>query len=252
VLLRIHRRPTIAPRALGARQLLWRGFLRFCAFRGFAQRHASAGAWLIRAFPQGSRLPICTASARRSPVAPLTKRRLTPRSSGAPTAGHQARVGGTVYIFTAPGLAPCRRRPLSSNVRPQNQLLSITMELNQVTVPAQDVEASVEFYRGLGLRLIVSAFPHYARFECPEGGSTFSLQQTTQRTAPSDVVVYFEVENLDSRVVQLQASGFVFTQEPKDESWLWREARLQDPSGNTVCLYWAGQNRRYPPWRAQE
>ena len=42
---------------------------------------------------------------------------LTPRSSGAPTAGHQARSGGTRYIFTRPGLASCRRRPLSSNVR---------------------------------------------------------------------------------------------------------------------------------------
>ena len=43
---------------------------------------------------------------------------LTPRSSGAPTAGHQARAGGTRYIFTGPCLASCRRRPLSSNVRP--------------------------------------------------------------------------------------------------------------------------------------
>jgi hypothetical protein len=49
----------------------------------------------------------------------LRQRGLTPRSSGAPTAGHQARAGGTRYIFTSPGLATCRRRPLSSNVRPQ-------------------------------------------------------------------------------------------------------------------------------------
>ena len=42
---------------------------------------------------------------------------LTPRSNGAPTAGHQARSGGTRYIFTSPRLASCRRRPLSSNVR---------------------------------------------------------------------------------------------------------------------------------------
>ncbi len=48
------------------------------------------------------------------------ERRLTPRSSGAPTAGHQARSGGTRYIFASPGLASCRRRPLSSNVRPRN------------------------------------------------------------------------------------------------------------------------------------
>ena len=44
-------------------------------------------------------------------------RRLTPRSKGAPTAGHQGPVRGTVYIFSARALAPCRWRPLSSNVR---------------------------------------------------------------------------------------------------------------------------------------
>jgi hypothetical protein len=32
----------------------------------------------------------------------------------------QARACGTPYIFTGPGLASCRRHPLSSNVRPQN------------------------------------------------------------------------------------------------------------------------------------
>ena len=42
---------------------------------------------------------------------------LTPRSKGAPTACHQARSGGTRYIFASPGLASCRWRPLSSNVR---------------------------------------------------------------------------------------------------------------------------------------
>ena len=45
---------------------------------------------------------------------------LTPRSSGAPTAGHQARSGGAQYIFASPGVASCRRRPLSSNVRQRN------------------------------------------------------------------------------------------------------------------------------------
>ena len=44
---------------------------------------------------------------------------LTPRSTGAPTAGHQALAGGTRYIFTSPGLASCRRRPVTSNVRPR-------------------------------------------------------------------------------------------------------------------------------------
>ena len=126
------------------------------------------------------------------------------------------------------------------------------MQLNQVTLPAHDVEKSVVFFCGMGLRLIVSALPRYARLECPDGGSTFSLHQVMERPAPSDVVVYFECEDLDSQVRHLQARGYDFTREPKDEKWLWREARLLDPSGNIICLYWAGENRRYPPWRVNQ
>jgi catechol 2,3-dioxygenase-like lactoylglutathione lyase family enzyme len=126
------------------------------------------------------------------------------------------------------------------------------MQLNQVTLPAVDVEESIKFYRGLGLRLIVNALPRYARFECPDGGSTFSLHQVSRRPEPSDVVVYFECEDLDSKVKQLHEAGYAFSQEPKEEVWLWREARLLDPSGNVICLYWAGENRRNPPWRVSQ
>ena len=126
------------------------------------------------------------------------------------------------------------------------------MQLNQVTLPAVDVETSVEFYRGLGLRLIVRALPRYARFECPDGGSTFSLHQVSKRSDPSDAVVYFECEDLDAKVLHLQANGYAFSQEPKNENWLWREACLSDPSGNVICLFWAGENRRSPPWRVLE
>ncbi len=44
------------------------------------------------------------------------------------------------------------------------------MNLNQVTLPATDVERSAAFYRKLGFTQIVSNLPHYVRFECPEGG----------------------------------------------------------------------------------
>lgn len=123
------------------------------------------------------------------------------------------------------------------------------MKLNQVTLPALDVAKSVAFYQGLGLRLIVNALPRYARFECPDGGATFSLHHVERLAEPSATVVYFECEDLDSKVRDLQAHGYTFTQAPKDEAWLWREARLLDPSGNVICLYFAGENRRYPPWR---
>ena len=122
------------------------------------------------------------------------------------------------------------------------------MNLNQVTVPSVDVAASVAFYKGLGLQLIVDSL-HYARFACPLGGATFSVHLVAELPHPSLSVTYFEIEDLDSRVVDLQRTGVVFTQAPRDEPWLWREARLVDPSGNVICLYWAGANRLNPPWR---
>jgi catechol 2,3-dioxygenase-like lactoylglutathione lyase family enzyme len=126
------------------------------------------------------------------------------------------------------------------------------MQLNQVTVPALDIEKSIDFYRGLGLHLIVKALPHYARFECADGGSTFSLHQVDSVASDSGVVVYFECADLDVKVQGLQEQGYVFSQLPKDERWLWHEARLTDPSNNLICLYWAGENRRFPPWRLSE
>lgn len=122
------------------------------------------------------------------------------------------------------------------------------MNLNQVTVPALNVAASVDFYRRLGLELIVSS-PDYARFLCPTGESSFSVHFVGELLSQSQTIVYFEVEALDEKVKELQRDGFVFSQEPQDERWLWREARIADPSGNVICLYRAGTNRLNPPWR---
>jgi len=122
------------------------------------------------------------------------------------------------------------------------------VNLNQVTLPAVDLAASVAFYRTLGFRLIVDT-PHYARFECADGGATFSLHVVNAMPADSGILVYFEHEALDELVAELKGKGVVFTQEPADQRWLWREARLRDPAGNALCLYWAGENRRNPPWR---
>ena len=121
------------------------------------------------------------------------------------------------------------------------------MRLNQVTVTVADVEAAIAFYRALGLKLIVKS-PHYARFECPEGESTFSIHLGEVPAAPS-TVVYFENEQLDAVVKSLKHAGIEFDAEPADQRWLWREARLRDPSGNPICLFHAGENRLNPPWR---
>lgn len=123
------------------------------------------------------------------------------------------------------------------------------MNLNQVTLPVTDFERTVEFYRDMGFTLIVHSPPRYARFECPVGDATFSLHSVDPPAKASGVVVYFECADLDTRVEHLLAAGFAFTQLPTDEPWLWREARMTDPSGNVICLFRAGENRRNPPWR---
>jgi catechol 2,3-dioxygenase-like lactoylglutathione lyase family enzyme len=126
------------------------------------------------------------------------------------------------------------------------------MRLNQVTAAASDLEASIEFYRLLGLRLIVKS-PHYARFELPQGEATFSLHVADgpipRENAPQ---LYFEVADVDVEVRRLRSAGLEFESGPTHQRWLWTEAWLRDPAGNAICIYHAGENRRYPPWRIAE
>jgi hydroxymethylpyrimidine/phosphomethylpyrimidine kinase len=119
--------------------------------------------------------------------------------------------------------------------------------LNQITLPCRDYGASVNFYVELGLKQIVDSPSNgYGRFEAPNG-VTLSIHASDDTTGGA--VVYFESRRLDAWVSDLASDGFAFDQMPQDESWGWREARLVDPSGNIICLYQAGENRRYPAWR---
>lgn len=124
------------------------------------------------------------------------------------------------------------------------------MNLNQVTIPVNDMAAAVAFYLKLGFTQIVDT-PHYARFVCPEGGATFSLALEAGEFH-NGAVIYFEYQELDDWCAALLKKGVVFEQLPQDQSYLWREAVLKDPSGNKIKLYWAGDNRVNPPWRVNK
>ena len=126
------------------------------------------------------------------------------------------------------------------------------MNLNQVTVPSLDVEKAIQFYTTLGLKLIVKALPHYARFELPKGDATFSLHLVEKLSEGEGIYVYFESDRLDTWVKELQSKGIEFDELPEDRRWLWREARLKDPDGNMLILYYAGENRKNPPWRLKD
>lgn len=124
------------------------------------------------------------------------------------------------------------------------------MNLNQVTLPVIDMDEAANFYLTLGFTQIVDT-PHYARFECPIGGPTFSLSLEDGEFR-NGAIIYFEHEELDKWVSDLKQKGIRFLQDPQDESYLWREAVLDDPSGNRIKLYWAGENRLNPPWRVNK
>ena len=126
------------------------------------------------------------------------------------------------------------------------------MNLNQVTVPSLDLEKSIPFYQKLGLKLIVKALPHYARFECPDGDSTFSIHKVEELPKGDGIYIYFECNDLDAQVGELRANGIEFQESPSDRPWLWREARLKDIDNNKLILFYGGEQRKNPPWRISQ
>ena len=121
--------------------------------------------------------------------------------------------------------------------------------MNQITLAVRDFEEGVSFLSTIGLRQIVhNSEGHYARFELPSGSATFSIHES--KTAnPGDATIYFEVDDVHRRYRELLAAGINFDSPPTDQDWRWCEAHFCDPTGNRFCLYHAGLDRRFPPWR---
>ena len=148
-------------------------------------------------------------------------------------------------LMDAPGLGAGHGPMGQQSVR--NDGLFTGPAVNQITLPASDYAASVAFYKQLGLTLIVDSPDNgYARFEAANG---VTLSIHVGDGAVGGATTYLESGALDAWVAYLARRGVRFEQMPRDESWGWREARLSDPAGNRLCLYQAGEYRRYPPWR---
>ena len=128
----------------------------------------------------------------------------------------------------------------------------MTLRLNQVTLAAKDMAASVLFYEKLGLTLIVDSAPRYVRFEFPDDGqgtqATLSLHaaQTDFTRSPDAPLIYFEVDDVQAFLAEKDLTPLTT---PEMKSYLWFEADIEDPSGNRIRLFTAGKNRRFPPWR---
>jgi hydroxymethylpyrimidine/phosphomethylpyrimidine kinase len=158
----------------------------------------------------------------------------------------RARLFVRMALYEAPGLGQGHGPLGHMRVR---QDVGMGLRLNQVTVTGKDYAKMVAFYTKLGLTQIVDSPENlYARFET-DGGTTFSIQCDPEAEIGETIAVYFECDDLDERVDKLARAGMAFEHGPRNQPWMWREARLRDPSGNTVFLYKAGEARRFPPWR---
>lgn len=122
------------------------------------------------------------------------------------------------------------------------------MNLNQVTIPSSNVPRAIDFYKTLGLKLIVHTHDQYARFETPEGDATLSIHFSSEILKEGGIYIYFEVPSVSKKVRELKAKGIIFETEATAQTWLWTEARLKDLDGNQIIIYHAGENRKNPPW----
>ena len=122
------------------------------------------------------------------------------------------------------------------------------MDLNQVTIGSTDLRRSEAFYRALGLELIVKD-EHYLDSPARTATARSSVDLVDAVADTEAVTVYFEDPDPDALVERLERSGFAVELRPTDMPWLWREARFATRIGRRLCLFRAGENRLYPPWR---
>ncbi len=123
------------------------------------------------------------------------------------------------------------------------------LSLNQVTFSVTNIDRSYNFYKELGLFPIVKS-DHYARFIVPGNEATLSIHVSEK--VRSTTTIYFEVNDVYEVYNELIEKGFDFRESPADQRWQWREAYLEDPDGNQICIYHAGEIRMNPEWRLDE
>jgi hydroxymethylpyrimidine/phosphomethylpyrimidine kinase len=157
----------------------------------------------------------------------------------------RARLFVRLAILDAPRLGKGHGPMGQQAVRLDVPLDPVTPTLNQIVLPTHNLELSEVFYQRLGFRQIVRLDPGYARFE-NKSGMTLSVEIAEELGfAP---VLCIECDDLDERVEMMTRHG-VEVSPAEDKDWGWREARFADPAGNPICLYQAGEKRRFPSWR---
>jgi catechol 2,3-dioxygenase-like lactoylglutathione lyase family enzyme len=132
--------------------------------------------------------------------------------------------------------------------------------LNQLNIVVRDMDATVAFYRRLGLPLMAEAGAQHAAITLPNGllvefdSEQFVPQWNTgwRGTSGGGVVLGFTVPSraaVDALYADLTGAGYRGQQRPYDAFWGARYAIVEDPDGNSVGLMSPidDQRRTWPP-----
>jgi len=92
----------------------------------------------------------------------------------------------------------------------------------------------------------VDSLPRYARLECPDGESTLSVNIAEEIALTNKIVLYFECDDLDDKVEELKAAGLVFSEDPTDHDWLWRQAYLKESERQQNMFVLCGRESQKP------
>lgn len=116
-----------------------------------------------------------------------------------------------------------------------------TTTLSLIVIRASDVEASLTFYRALGVAFIQEQHGtgpvHYS---CDFGGMVFELYpskaEASQVSSTDTTMLGFQVASLEKTLAQLQRLGIEPVSAPKDSAW-GRWVNVIDPSGRPIQIY---------------
>ena len=102
------------------------------------------------------------------------------------------------------------------------------MKIDHVHLPVADLQRSITFYRdALGFQ---PGFQNEAMASFAEG---IVLDQDSV-TAPADVTVALDVEDVDAIFDRISAAGAEVEEPPADQSWGVRNMYVRDPDGYVI------------------
>ncbi len=125
---------------------------------------------------------------------------------------------------------------------------------DHITAPSKNLEASIAFYKKIGMTLIEIEPKHHAHFENKEHHTIFTVYYNTKRPE-DDVIIYFEVTHIELLEVRFRelaspaGRSEYFIKTNYATSWGGHELHLKDPDGNCVILYQKNQTGNTPPWQ---